>query len=133
MINQLKLESLVAMPPLVDTVLDEDSDYASAEDSDFAPDAAPAAVASDSSSDSDSEIEAHGVATKPKKRKRKGKDVQEAEDLGFENSGDEAIVKEHSKKVKRGKKGQEKGAVADEEEDTGEGLFVRTRRMAALA
>lgn len=119
------------MPPALDPVLDEDSDYASSEDSDFAPEAAPAAAVSDSSSDSDSEPETEGGAAKPKKRKRKTKDVQEAEDLGFENSGDEAIVKEHSKKQRKNKKG--KNAVEEEEGDTGEGLFVRTRRMAALA
>jgi hypothetical protein len=53
---------------------------------------------------------------------------EEAEDVGFENSGDEEIVERGLKRQrKKGRKGQE------DEDEGGEGGFVKTRRMAALA
>lgn len=121
--------------PLVD--YEDDSDYASAEDDDFNPDAdadAPTAQASASEA-SDSEDDLTPITAieidpeNPTKRKRaKINTGEEAEDVGFENSGDEAIIGKGLKKAKRRKrKGQES------EEDGGEGGFVRTRRMAALA
>ena len=116
--------------PLVD--YEDDSDYASAEDDDFKPDDAPTAGASASeASDSEDETpEATEIERKKSvKRKRvKKDDEEEAEDVGFENSGDEAIIGKGLKKAKRRKR---KG---DEEEDEGgEGGFVKTRRMAAMA
>ncbi|KAH7361002.1 bucentaur or craniofacial development-domain-containing protein [Rhexocercosporidium sp. MPI-PUGE-AT-0058] len=111
------------MPP---ELIPDDEDYASEEDSDFAPDAAPAADAE--SSDEESEAEEPAAAAKqpqPKKRKRGGD--EEAEDVGFENSGDEAIMKEGSKsKRKKGKKSKEEA-----EDEGGEGGLVKTRSMRA--
>jgi hypothetical protein len=116
------------MPP---EIMPSDSDYASEEDSDFAPDAAPAAVEEESS---DSESEADEPTTKidvkGKNKKRKRGDNEEAEDLGFENSGDEAIIKEYDGAAKR-KKGK-KGRAAELEDEGGEGGVVRTRSMRAL-
>jgi hypothetical protein len=107
-------------------IIPDDSDYASEEDSDFAPDAVPA-VASDASSDEESEAEDIVKVTPKASAKRKRGDVEEAEDAGFENSGDEAIIERGLKRRKKGK-----GKDAEEEEEGGEGGVVRTRSMRAL-
>lgn len=116
-----------------DTLLVDDSDYASEEDSDFAPAAAPP-TPSDESSVSESEAEGgvdrplKKLKTKTGKRKRVSGHREDAEDVGFENSGDEEVVEKGLKKQKKkGKKGTE------DEDEGGEGGFVKTRRMAALA
>ncbi|RDL39372.1 SWR1-complex protein 5 [Venustampulla echinocandica] len=114
------------MPP---ELIPDDEEYASSEDSDFAPDAAP--VRDDEEVSSDSELEAESVkTTKPAKRKR-GTDAEEAEDAGFENSGDEAIIekgkKRRKKKGKKGKKGNDEAV----EDEGGEGGLVKTRSMRA--
>jgi hypothetical protein len=115
------------MPP--DPLTIGDSDYASEEDSDFAPEAA-APVASDESSASESEAESGSEkhVKKSKKRKRATTHNEEAEDVGFENSGDEKIVE---RGLKRQRKKWKKGL--EDEDEGGEGGFVKTRRMAALA
>jgi hypothetical protein len=103
----------------------DDSDYASEEDSDFTL-AAP--VASDESSASESEAESGSEkpAKKHKKRKRAAGQNEDAEDVSFENSGDEEIVERGLKRQKKkGRKGRE------DEDEGGEGGFVKTRRMAA--
>ncbi|KAH9898865.1 bucentaur or craniofacial development-domain-containing protein [Xylariomycetidae sp. FL2044] len=102
------------------TLMDED--YASEEDSDFAPDAAPADVASEAS---DSEDDRDKPAAEPK-RKRKEDDA--AED-GFENSGDEAIIQ---KGKKRQKKAKRKDVNPDDDDDGGEGGLIKTRSMRAV-
>jgi hypothetical protein len=112
------------MPP---ELIPDDDYYASSEDSDFAPDNAPA-QASEESSDGESEVDE--TATKkgklrPAKRKRGQND--EAEDLGIENSGDEAII-ERALKKQRKKKGKEK---EKNEDEGGEGGLVKTRSMRA--
>ncbi|KAI9050199.1 hypothetical protein LZ554_006340 [Drepanopeziza brunnea f. sp. 'monogermtubi'] len=112
------------MPP---EIIPSDEEYASDEDSDFAPDAAPAA-GPEESSDEESEAEESAAITNqpgPKKRKR-GQD-EEAEDLGIENSGDEAII-EKGAKMRRKKKGKSKEEVEDE---GGEGGLIKTRSMRA--
>ena len=115
-----------------DALIENDSEYSSAEDSDFAPEAVQQ-LASDDSSDSESESETANNDTtkkkKPAKRKRaKGAVTEDAEDVGYENSGDEAIIETGLRRQrKKGKKGRE------DDEDGGEGGFVKTRRMAALA
>jgi hypothetical protein len=110
------------MPP---ELIPDDEDYASEEDSDFAPDAAPAKEDADSSDD---EAEPEEVKA-PKSSKRKRAPDDDAEDAGFENSGDEAIIE---KGLKRQKKKSKKGK--DEEEDEGgEGGLVKTRSMRAAA
>jgi hypothetical protein len=112
------------MPP---ELVPDDEDYASEEDSDFAPDAAPA-QASDASSDEESEAEDE-VKAKPKSAKRKRGQNEEAEDAGFENSGDEAIIEKGLKRQKKkGKKGKDGD---DDEEEGGEGGLIKTRSMRA--
>jgi Bucentaur or craniofacial development len=114
------------MPP---EIVPSDSDYASEEDSDFAPDAAPAAEVESSDSESEADESASKTATKPKAKKRKRGGEEEAEDIGFENSGDEAIIKEYeAPKRKKGKKGR----ATELEDEGGEGGFVRTRSMRAV-
>jgi hypothetical protein len=129
------------MPRLPDPSLDEDSNYASSEDPDFAPDEVPQAAGSDSSdSDSDAENDTVDVKRANKQKikgvtrtvKRKRAKVEEAEDVGFENSGDEEIV-EKGLKRRRKKRGGKVNEDEDSDGDGGEGGFVRTRRMAILA
>lgn len=116
----------INMPP---EIVPSDSDYASEEDSDFAPDAAPAAEVESSESESEADEAASKTQTKPKNKKRKRGDEEEAEDVGFENSGDEAIIKEYeAPKRKKGKKGR----AAELEDEGGEGGFVKTRSMRAV-
>ncbi|KAI2624022.1 BCNT-domain-containing protein [Hypomontagnella submonticulosa] len=96
-----------------------DEEYASDEDSDFAPDAAPLAADSDAS---ESEDEVELVAVPSKKRSAEA----DAND-GFENSGDEAIIQ---KGKKRQKKDKRKDADAQDDEG-GEGGLIKTRSMRA--
>jgi hypothetical protein len=110
------------MPP---ELIPDDEDYASEEDSDFAPDAGPA-QASDSESDEEPSEDVTAKPAKPTKRKR-GQD-EEAEDAGFENSGDEAIIE---KGLKRQKKKGKKGKDAEEDDEGGEGGLIKTRSMRA--
>lgn len=103
----------------------QDEDYASEEDSDFAPDDAPAEGSSVSDNDDDDQAEATENATQPKRKRPAVADG--AEEAGFENSGDEAIIE---KGKKRQKKSKRKDVGADEDEG-GEGGLVKTRRMRA--
>ncbi|KAI0603058.1 bucentaur or craniofacial development-domain-containing protein [Biscogniauxia sp. FL1348] len=105
------------MPP--DAILDEE--YASEEDSDFAPDAAPADGASDAS---ESDDEANQRAASPK-RKRAADDNA---DDGFENSGDEAIIHKGKKRQKKSKKRDGHG----HDDEGGEGGLIKTRSMRAV-
>jgi hypothetical protein len=100
-----------------------EEDYVSEEDSDFAPDDAPAEESSVSDDDEPAETEKQ---TQPKRRRENANDA--AEDAGFENSGDEAIIE---KGKKRRKKAKRKDEGADEDEG-GEGGLIRTRRMRAV-
>ncbi|KAF4965414.1 hypothetical protein FZEAL_10761 [Fusarium zealandicum] len=104
------------MPP---DPIDEDEQYASSEDSDFAPDAAP----EQASEHSDSEDE----GDKPTGKRSRPVDDREAADVGYENSGDEAIIK---KGEKRRKRSRAKGTHGDEDEG-GEGGLIKTRRQRA--
>ncbi|KAM0562250.1 hypothetical protein ACHAPJ_002696 [Fusarium lateritium] len=104
------------MPP--DLLLEDDEQYASSEDSDFAPDDAP----NPASDHSDLEDEG-GKATNKRSHPLDGED---AADAGYDNSGDEAVIK---KGEKRRRKTQAKGAREDEE--GGEGGLVKTRRQRA--
>ncbi|ESZ97660.1 hypothetical protein SBOR_1955 [Sclerotinia borealis F-4128] len=113
------------MPP---ELIPSDEEYASSEDEDFAPDAVPA---QDQSSESEPEdVDSIAVADKPKKKttKRKQGDDEEAEDAGFENSGDEAIIE---RGLKRRKKKSKKGGREKDEDEGGEGGLVKTRSMRA--
>ncbi|KAF4979764.1 hypothetical protein FDECE_18008 [Fusarium decemcellulare] len=104
------------MPP--DPLLAEDEQYASSEDSDFAPDAVPDQASDPSDSEDDN-------PKAPKKRGRLADDA-DAENAGYDNSGDEAVIK---KGEKRRKKSRAKGAVEDDE--GGEGGLIKTRRQRA--
>jgi hypothetical protein len=107
-------------PP--DSGMDVDEDYTSEEDSDFAPEDAPA----NESSPSDDEDEGDEEAAAQRKRKRAAPEP-EAEDAGFENSGDEAII---DKGKKRAKKPKAKEAAVDEDGD--DGPLIKTRSMRAV-
>ncbi|KAM0127041.1 hypothetical protein ACHAO1_009730 [Botrytis cinerea] len=112
------------MPP---ELIPSDEEYASSEDEDFAPDTAPA---QEESSESEAEDEdSTAVTNKAKKEttKRKRGNDEEAEDAGFENSGDEAIIE---KGLKKRKKKSKKGG-KEEEDEGGEGGLVKTRSMRA--
>jgi hypothetical protein len=112
------------MPP-PDPNVDLEEDYASEEDSDFAPEDAPA----NESSPSDDEEDADENREKADlgKRKRTAPDA-EAEEAGFENSGDEVII---GKGRKRQKKSKAKEATAGDNEDAEDGPLVKTRSMRA--
>ncbi|OBR14182.1 bucentaur or craniofacial development [Colletotrichum higginsianum IMI 349063] len=120
------------MPP--DPIIDEE-EYESSQDSDFAPDDGVAAEGD--SEASESEADGDDAATKTTttaaatttKRKRDTND-NEAEDAGFENSGDEALIKKATKKQKR-RKAKDADGVPDEEDEGGEGGLVKTRSMRA--
>lgn len=102
--------------PLID---DDQEPYASSDDSDFAPDTG--AAADDSGSDSEKGDTQPAAVVKTKANKApKGDD---AEDVGYDNSGDEAIIKKGAKKRRKTR--------ADEDEEGGEGGLVKTRRQRA--
>ncbi|QYS98853.1 SWR1-complex protein 5 [Trichoderma simmonsii] len=105
------------MPP--ERSIDEDEEYESSQDSDFAPDDAPEAA----SGSSDSEEEADGAAGK---RRRPAKDVKTDGEENYDNSGDEAIIEKGRKRQKRAKA---KGESIDDE--GGEGGLIKTRRQRA--
>ncbi|KAF5024004.1 hypothetical protein F66182_3950 [Fusarium sp. NRRL 66182] len=104
------------MPP--NPLSGEDEQYISSEDSDFAPDDAPNQV----SDHSDSEDESDKATNK---RRRSISDT-DAADAGYDNSGDETIIK---KGEKRRKRTRAKGTGEDDE--GGEGGLVKTRRQRA--
>ncbi|KAI1265105.1 bucentaur or craniofacial development-domain-containing protein [Xylariaceae sp. FL1019] len=93
-----------------------DEDYASEEDSDFLPDAAPADAASESESDDGQ------PSTVPRISTQKTSDAEAAQD-DFENSGDEAIIH-------KGKTRQKKSKRLDGD-DGGEGGLIKTRSQRA--
>jgi hypothetical protein len=117
------------MPP---ELIPSDDEYASEEDSDFAPDAVPAAN-EDDSSDDDADIDELAIDTKaqPKPKKRKRGDEEEAEDVGYENSGDEEIIGEGVRERKKAKKGKGKKSKEELEDEGGEGGLIKTRSMRA--
>ncbi|KAK2008373.1 BCNT-domain-containing protein, partial [Colletotrichum eremochloae] len=108
-------------------------EYESSQDSDFAPEDAVAADGASEASDSETDGEdAAAGTTKPAKRKRDGDgDGGEAEDAGFENSGDEALIKKAKKKRRRKAKDGDAAAAPDEEDEGGDGGLVKTRSMRA--
>jgi hypothetical protein len=113
---------MAVSPPPDDIVMEDEDNYVSSEDEDFNPTTVNADENISSSSESDGEAEAaSAVQGKEKKSKRRKDKKDDAEDLGFENSGDEATIK---KGIKRKKKA---GQV--DEDSGGEGGFVRTRSM----
>jgi hypothetical protein len=105
------------MPP--DPTFDQEDEYVSSEDSDFAPEDAPEREVTPSD-DEAADDQAQGAPTG--KRKRQTGDT-EAEDAGFENSGDEAIIGKGKKRLKRSKK--------IDDDEGGEGGLIKTRRQRA--
>ncbi|KAH8781389.1 bucentaur or craniofacial development-domain-containing protein [Diaporthe sp. PMI_573] len=104
----------------------DDEDYASSEDSDFAPEEAQER-GDDASSDDEDELARDATAPVPVKRKRQTQagDGDDAADAGFENSGDEAIIG-------RGKKKQKSRLAQRDEDEGGEGGLIKTRSMRAV-
>lgn len=94
-----------------------DEDYLSEEDSDFAPEDA---AAEESSVSEDDEVPDPEKTAQPKRKRQDGEDA--AEDAGFENSGDEAIIGKGKKRQKKLKRNIDEG---------GEGGLIKTRRMRA--
>ncbi|KAI2626574.1 BCNT-domain-containing protein [Hypoxylon sp. NC1633] len=105
----------MAQEPLID------EDYASDEDSDFAPEAVPLREASDASESDDDEVQLVAV---PNRKRSAGEDV----DGDFENSGDEAIIQKGKKRRKREKQRDGDG----EDDEAGEGRLIKTRSMRAV-
>lgn len=115
------------MPP--DTILDQEEDYASSEDSDFAPEDAGAEERESNQSEAEDDASADQPAASAVRRKRKqaGDDGAEAEYAGVENSGDEAIIGKGKKRLKRAA-GR---GLAEDEEGGGEGGLIKTRAQRA--
>lgn len=115
-------------PPLPDPEID-DEDYASEEDSDFAPEKVAGEEGESSDSEDDTTTATKAAAPTDRKRKQAG-DGGDHDDAGFENSGDESIIE---KAKKRRKKGQQQQARADlQDDEAGEGGLIKTRSMRAV-
>lgn len=115
------------MPP--DTILDQEDDYASSEDSDFAPEEAGAEEREPTPSEDEDEVAssaAQPAAATNKRKRRQAGDNDEAEDAGFENSGDEAIIGKGKKRLKRATR---QNGLDDDE--GGEGGLIKTRAQRA--
>jgi hypothetical protein len=120
--------------PNADPPLDEEG-YVSSEDEDFD----PTTVKDDQNISSESESEEDGSAPtapqtrrKPQARQPRQKKGADVEDLGFENSGDEDTIMAGTKEA-RAKRKRKKGEGGVDEDSGGEGGFVKTRSMRAIA
>ncbi|KAH6654107.1 bucentaur or craniofacial development-domain-containing protein [Truncatella angustata] len=102
-----------------------DEEYASEDDSDFAPDETAAGADGIGASDSEDEGEPSAVATAKRKRAN-----EPAGDEGYENSGDEAIISKGKRRQKKKHKGKDGDGVGEDDEG-GEGGLVKTRSMRA--
>ncbi|KAJ6781503.1 hypothetical protein PWT90_06319 [Aphanocladium album] len=104
-----------------DPLTDEDEQYDSANDSDFAPDGEPNIVSSD---DEGGEDEAPEGGRKRKKSKKEEADAaaNADDDVVYENSGDEAIITKGKKKLKKS---------TDAEDEGGDGGLIKTRAQRA--
>ncbi|KAI1374554.1 BCNT-domain-containing protein [Hypoxylon crocopeplum] len=98
-------------------------EYASDDDSDFAPDAAP--LEEGGSEASDSESDHVQLVEVPSRKRPADADV----DGDFENSGDEAIIQRGKKRQKREKR---KDGHRAEDDEGGEGGLIKTRSMRAV-
>lgn len=111
----------------------EDEDYASSEDSDFAPDDAPEEEGDGESSDDDNDDDENGPAKQratgaaPSRKRKQAGDGKDAEDAGFENSGDEVIIEKGKKRRMKGRQAQQ-----DKDDEGGEGGVIKTRSMRAV-
>ncbi|KAM3506148.1 hypothetical protein MY10362_002534 [Beauveria mimosiformis] len=104
---------------LTDTLMEEeDEQYDSANDSDFAPDGEPNVVSSDDENDEDDE-----GRKRKKPSKENADDATAAEyDVVYENSGDEAIITKGKKRLKKAKNADDEG---------GDGGLIKTRAQRA--
>ena len=114
-----------------------DEDYNEEEDEDFNPDAVIAdgeAMSSDDSEPEQSTYTKKRRKTTARSRKKQDDHIsrESSADVDFENSGDEGIIKDGTKQ-ERSRRGRKKDDNRDDEEATGEGLFVQTRSMRAAA
>ena len=92
-----------------------EEDYNSASDEDFNPDNAALTAAADDNEESSSSGDENDIAIQPRSGKRK----VTADDVDFDNSGDEATIKKARRK---------KQSNAQEDEDEGgEGGLIKTR------
>ncbi|MCJ1439351.1 hypothetical protein MMC27_008743 [Xylographa pallens] len=117
---------MVKSTPVDPDVMEDEEAYVSSEDEDFDPSAVHADEIVSSSSEEET---ADGPATfklndKKTTKQKRGKKRETAEDLGFENSGDEATIKKGSKRKRKGELG--------DDDSGGEGGFVKTRSMRAV-
>ncbi|KAG5919820.1 hypothetical protein E4U42_006420, partial [Claviceps africana] len=108
------------MPP--DPLGDDDEQYASSQDSDFAPDGAPEPASDDSDSE---DALADGLSKRQNTDAVAGRRSDDCD--GYDNSGDEAVIVRGQKRRKRA---QEKGQLVDDE-DGGQGGLVKTRAQRA--
>ncbi|KAF2970263.1 hypothetical protein GQX73_g3276 [Xylaria multiplex] len=104
-------------------IFDED-EYASEDDSDFAPTAAVAEDGSGSESELEPELNSDQPAGVTPKRRRTDTDTAEGD---FENSGDETVIQKGIKRQRKAKRNN--GPVEDDE--GGEGGLIKTRRQRA--
>lgn len=111
--------------PNPDSIPPNDDAYVSSEDEDFDPTTGDAERNGESSSESEADEESSNVKLFKAKKSKRGKKDGEAQDLGFENSGDEATLQ-------KGKKRKRKDGANGDEDSGGEGGFVKTRRMRAV-
>lgn len=116
--------------PAADPTLEEEA-YISSEDEDFDP--TNIKEVENESSDSASEDDAATSSAlqkgqKPKIGRAKKKPGGQVEDLGFENSGDEITIKQGTKRKRK-----EKDVDVEDEDSGGDGGFVKTRSMRAVA
>lgn len=107
-----------------------DEDYASEEDSDFAPDGAPAddaSAASESGNEGPSDLSAPAAKRKRAATGDDGPADADADD--YDNSGDEAII--HKGHKRQNKERARNAAGGNDEDEGGEGGLVKTRSMRA--
>lgn len=105
----------------------DDEQYASEDDSDFAPDDAPDQP-SDSDGDDDGDGDDAASRLTGKGRRADGRGGARNDDGGgYDNSGDEVVI---AKGRKRQKRARDRGDASDDEAG-GEGGLVKTRRQRA--
>lgn len=107
----------------------EDEDYASSEDSDFAPDDAPEQEGDGEgeSSDDDGAKDQPATSAAPSRKRKQAGDGGDAEDAGFENSGDEVIIEKGKKRRMKGRQARQ-----DQDDAGGDGGLIKTRSMRAV-
>jgi len=106
-----------AQDPPIDNEYDED------EDEDFNPETAAAVDEASASSDSEDDT----TTTIPTAKRKRTKTSDQAEDVDFENSGDEATIQSGKRKKRKSK-----DIAAEDDEQGGEGGLIKTRAQRKL-